>query len=131
MLLERRQPAHLDKKLSLFLAAVSVIYISEYFRVGMVSVNPEFLAFPSINGCTRPNTVFLPLLRLQQGGGFSSAIFHYCPQDQREVSLSCGPVDRGGLACLGGHEDYGLKWTPATNVMMIIADNADNSRWRL
>ena len=43
-------------------------------------------------------------------------------QDQREVSLSCGPVDRGGLACLGGQEDCGLKWTPATNVRMIIAD---------
>ena len=40
------------------------------YWVTIERVNPEFAPFYSNNGCTWPDTVFLPLIQLYQGGGF-------------------------------------------------------------
>ena len=43
----------------------------EYFRVVMESVHPKFAPFNSKQLFIRPDTVFLPHIRFQLGGGFS------------------------------------------------------------
>ena len=70
-LFELRQPGMPDKTCLVYkMSAPSESLLSEYLRVGMEILNPEFAQFHIDNCCTWPDNICLTFIRLQQGGGF-------------------------------------------------------------